>query len=260
MQLIDSHCHLDFPAFAPDLDAVLARAEAAGVVALVTIGTRLREADRVLALAERYPQVWCTVGVHPHYVDDEPLATAERLVALARHPKVVGIGETGLDTWLGQASWDAQVASLAAHIEAARETQLPLVIHSVRQDAAMAATLEREHARGAFPVVMHSFSGGAALARTCLDLGHALSFSGLLSYPEQAATRALVAGLPAEQLLVETDAPSLAPMPDPDARNEPARIGETVALLSGLRGLAPEEIARQTRANFRRIFARCTPP
>ncbi len=258
--LVDSHCHLDFDEFADDLDDVMRRASQAGIVGFVTICTRVHGFARVRAVAEARDEVWCTVGTHPHYADEEPDVTAAELVALARHPKVVAIGESGLDRHLGHASWPAQLRSFEAHIDAARQTQLPLVIHSVREDAAMAAILRRESARGPFPVVMHCFSGGAELARTNLSLGHALSFSGLLTYPEHAALRELARAVPADRLLVETDAPSLPPVVLLGQRNEPAQLRHVVRLLAELRGVAAEEIARQTSENFYRIFTRCTRP
>lgn len=254
--LVDSHCHLDFDEFADDIDAVMRRARTAGIRRFVTISIRVREAARILAVAERYDDVWCSVGTHPHYAHEEPEVTAADLVHLARHPRVVAIGEAGLDTFYGNAPWDAQTQSLRIHIDAARQTQLPLVIHSVRQDAAMADILVEESRVGAFPVVMHCFSGGRALARTNLELGHFISFSGLLSFDEHAALRELAAELPADRILVETDAPSLAPVPHLGQRNEPAYIRHTVALLASLRGVSETEIAAQTTANFHRAFGK----
>jgi TatD DNase family protein len=180
--LIDSHCHLDFDEFAEDREAVMARAAAAGVDAFVTISIRVKEFGRVLAVAERYPNVFCSVGTLPHFADDERDVTTADLVRHARHRKVVAIGEAGLDTFFGNASWDAQMGVFVNHIAAARETQLPLVIHSVRQDEAMATVLTEENRKGAFPVLMHCFSGGRALVETNLSLGHYISFSGLLTF------------------------------------------------------------------------------
>ena len=258
--LVDSHCHLDFDEFADDLDDVMRRASQAGIRCFLTIGIRVRDFARVRAVAAARDDVWCAVGTHPHYADEEHDVTAAELVALAQHTKVAAIGETGLDRHLGHASWPAQLRSFQAHIDAARQTQLPLVIHSVREDAAMAAILRRESARGPFPVVMHCFSGGADLARTNLSLGHALSFSGLLSYPEHAALRELARIVPGDRLLVETDAPSLPPAALLGQRNEPAQLRHVVQLLAELRGVGAEEIARQTSENFYRIFTRCTRP
>lgn len=258
--LVDSHCHLDFDAFSDDLDDVMLRARAIGIACFVNIGIRVREFARVRAVAEARPDVWCSVGTHPHYVDEERDVTAAELIELARHPKVVAIGETGLDRHLGNASWRAQLESFQVHIDAARETQLPLVIHAVREDAAVEAILRRECERGPFPVVMHCFSGGPTLARTNLALGHALSFSGLLTYPEHDALRELARTVPVDRLLIETDAPSLPPAALLDQRNEPAHLHHVVRLLAELRGVGADEIARQTTENFYRIFTRCTRP
>ena len=258
--LIDSHCHLDFDEFAPDRDAVLARAAAAGVGTFLTIGIKVRGFARVLAMAERYPNVYCTVGTLPHFADEERDVTAAELVAHTRHPKVVGIGEAGLDTYFGNASWEAQIDVLQAHIAAARETQLPLVIHSVRQDEAMAETLAAESRKGGFPILMHAFSGGPALAEATLALGACISFGGLLTFEENGYLRDIARAIPADRLLVETDAPSLAPVPHRDERNEPAHIVHTVALLARLRGTNPAEIGRQTSENFYRLFRKVAPP
>lgn len=252
--LIDSHCHLDFDEFEGDRDAALARAAAAGVEAFVTIGIRVRDFARVLAMAERYPNVYCTVGTLPHFADEERDVTEDELIALASHPKVVGIGEAGLDTFFGNASWEAQLDVLRTHIAAARATQLPLVIHSVRQDEAMAAILTEESRNGAFPILMHAFSGGPALARTALALGGYIAFGGLLGFEENAYLREIAPTIPADRLLVETDAPSLAPVPHRDERNEPAYIVHTARLLAGLRGIGVEELGRITTENFHRLF------
>jgi TatD DNase family protein len=254
--LIDSHCHLDFDEFADDRDAVMARAAAAGVDAFVTISIRVKQFGRVLAMAERYPNVYCSVGTLPHFADEERDVTTADLVGHARHPKVVAIGEAGLDTFFGNASWDAQIEVLANHIAAARETQLPLVVHCVRQDEAMAAILDEETRKGAFPVLMHCFSGGRALAETNLSLGHYISFSGLLTFEENAGLREIARDIPSDRILVETDAPSLAPAPHRDERNEPAHIRHTLEALAEARSATVETIARQTTENFYRLFTK----
>ncbi|GAN54366.1 TatD family hydrolase [Tanticharoenia sakaeratensis] len=259
MILADSHCHLDFDELAPDFDTVMARARAVGIRRFVTIGVRVRQHARVLAKAEAHDDVFCTVGTHPHYADEETDISADDLIAHAHHPKVVGIGEVGLDTFLANAPWDAQMRNLRAHIVAARETRLPLVIHSVRQDEAMAQVLREESASGAFPIVMHCFSGGPALARTCLDLGAYLSFSGMLTFPERDYLREIARDLPADRILVETDAPSLAPVPYLDQRNEPAYLTHVVACLARLRGTSAETIAEQTTRNFFAAFEKIPP-
>ena len=256
--LVDSHCHLDFDDFADDREAVLRRAQQAGIRTLVTIGIRVREFARVRAAAAMSDIVWCTVGTHPHHADEERDVTAAELCRLACDPKVVGIGECGLDRLLGSASWQAQLESFQVHVDAARRTQLPLVIHCVREDEAMAAILLREHAAGSFPVVMHCFSGGDALAATCISLGHFISFSGLLTYPEHDALRALARSIPDDRILVETDAPSLPPAALQGMRNEPAHLHHVVRLLAELRGVGTEMIARQTTENFHRAFPRCS--
>lgn len=254
--LIDSHCHLDFDEFNPDRDAILARAAAAGVDAFLTIGIRVRQFARVLAVAEQYDNVYCTIGTLPHFADEERDVTTAELVAQAEHPKVIGIGEAGLDTFYGNASWDAQIDVFRAHIDAARQTQLPLVIHSVRQDEAMAQILTEESRKGVFPILMHAFSGGPRLAETALGLGAYLSFGGLLTFPENETSRQIAAAAPADRLLVETDAPSLAPVPHQDERNEPAHIVHTAQLLADLRHTDLASIGQQTTENFYRLFTK----
>lgn len=254
--IVDSHCHLDFDAFNEDREKVMARAAEAGIEAFLTISIRVREIARIIATAERYGNVYCSVGTLPHFADDERDVTTAELVDIARHPKVIAIGEAGLDTFYGNASWDAQIEVLTKHTAAARETQLPLIIHSVKQDEAMAEILTSEARRGTFPVVMHCFSGGPKLAETCLSLGHYISFSGLLSFPENEALREVARTIPDDRLLVETDAPSLAPVPHLDERNEPAYIRHTIDLLADLRNTTPEQIAALTRENFYRQFTK----
>lgn len=252
--LIDSHLHLDFDEFAPDRAAIMARAAAAGVEAYVTIGIRVRDSARVIAVAEAYDNVFCTVGTLPHFADEERNVTAEEIVALTTHPKVVGIGEAGLDRVFGDASWPAQQAVFAAHIVAAQQTQLPLVIHSVREDEAMAQMLRASSATTPFPFVIHAFSGGPLLAEAALELGGYFGFGGLLTYPGNDLQREIAAGLPDDRLLLETDSPSLAPAPLQDERNEPANIRITAELLARLRGSDVESLAAQCSANTRRLF------
>lgn len=256
----DSHLHLDFDDFDPDREAVMARAAEAGVEAMVTISIRVRRFERVLAVAQRHPNVWCTVGTLPHHADEERDVTADELVALAQHPKVVGIGEAGLDTFFGDASWDAQIDVLRTHIAASRQTGLPLVIHCVKQDAAMAAMLEEETAKGAFPILMHAFSGGPEIAATVLKLGGYFSYGGLLTFAENQHQRDLAAAMPLDRLLVETDAPGLAPEPHRDERNEPAFIRHTARLLASLQHVSEEELGRRTTDNFYRLFSRIPRP
>ena len=251
---IDSHLHLDFDEFADDRDQVMARAAAAGVEAYVTIGIRVRQSARVIAAAEADPNVFCTVGTLPHLADEEHDVTADEIVALTEHPKVVGIGEAGLDRVYGNADWDNQIAVFAAHLEAAQRTQLPLVIHSVREDETMAAMLTAAHAKRPFPFVVHAFSGGPLLAETTLALGGYFGFGGLLTYPDNHGQRVIASGLPADRLLLETDSPSLAPSPLQDQRNEPANIALTAQRLAELRGVSVAALAEACSANTRRLF------
>ena len=256
IMLIDSHLHLDFDEFASDRDAVMARAAAAGVDGFVCIGIKVRNFDRVLKVAEAHDNVWCTVGTLPHFADEEYDVTAAELVAHTRHPKVIGIGEAGLDQIYGNASWDAQLKVFQAHIDAARETQLPLVIHSVRQDEAMSEMLRAGTRKGAFPFVVHAFSGGPLLAETALELGGYLGFGGMLTYPGNAGMRAIAGSAPADRLLLETDSPSMAPAPNVDCRNEPALILEAAQLLANLRGVPLDRLAHITTENFYRLFSK----
>ncbi|SFZ85434.1 TatD DNase family protein [Devosia enhydra] len=257
---VDSHLHLDFDDFAENREAVLARAEAAGVSAFLTISIRVRDFPRIRAIAERYPNVWCTVGTLPHFADEERDVTADEIIALAAHPKVIGIGEAGLDTFYGNASWEAQIDVLRAHCDAARRTGLPLVIHSVRQDEAMAELLTQEHARGAFPILMHAFSGGHDLAQAVLGLGGYISYGGLLTYNENTAQREIARSVPLDRILLETDAPSLAPEPHRDAPNEPAFLRHTSALLARIKGVPEAELALRSTENFYRLFSKASPP
>jgi TatD DNase family protein len=254
--LVDSHCHLDFPDFAKEIDAIVARAEAAGLGRIVTISTRVRRHQEVLAIAERFPNVYCSIGTHPHYAHEEPDVSVSDLVRVTNHPKVVAIGEAGLDDHYEFSPRDAQERGLRTHIAAARETGLPLVIHSREADADMARILKQEAANGAFAAVLHCFTGGRDLALTAVALGHYVSFSGILTFKKSEALRAIAAELPADRILVETDAPYLAPGPWRGRRNEPAYVLETARILAECRGASPHEIAQQTTENFFRLFAK----
>jgi TatD DNase family protein len=252
--LIDSHCHLDFPDFADELDAVVARARDKGVVRMVTISTRVRRQDDLLAIAERFPDVFCSVGTHPHHAHEElDIGTAE-LVSRTRHPKVVAIGEAGLDYHYDNSPRDAQEQGFRAHIAAARETGLPLVIHAREADQDVANILRQESAKGAFPAVLHCFTGGHALAFTGIELGHYVSFTGILTYKKTDELRAVAKELPADRILVETDSPYLAPGKFRGKRCEPAYVTETARVLAEIRGVPPEQIARETTDNFFRLF------
>ncbi len=254
--LVDSHCHLDFPDFAGELDAVLARARNAGVAKMVTIGTRLSKWDGVRAIAERYDNVWCTVGIHPHEAGNEPDVDARTLIDLAAHPKVVGIGETGLDFYYDSSPRDAQERSFRAHIAAARETGLPLVVHTRDADDRTAAILAEEQGRGRFTGLLHCFTSGRALAEAAVGMGLYISLSGIVTFKNAGDLRETARQVPLDRLLVETDAPYLAPVPFRGKRNEPAFVAETARAVAALREIAPEALAAATTANFHRLFTR----
>ena len=254
--LIDSHCHLDFPDFAAELDAVVARARATGIARLVTICTRVRKFPQVLAVAEKFPEIFCSVGTHPHNAHEELDIDAKALIALTKNPKVVAIGEAGLDYHYDKSPRDAQAQGFRQHIAAARETGLPLVIHSREADADMARILEEETGKGAFPAVLHCYTGGRDLAFRAIELGLYIGFTGILTFKNGQDLRDLAKDLPAERILVETDAPYLAPLPYRGKRNEPAYVVETAKVLAATRGVSADEIARQTTENFFRLFSK----
>lgn len=252
--IIDSHCHLNFADFDAERDAVIARALDAGVERMVTICTRLRNEPQVRAIAESYAPVFYAAGTHPMSAADEPLATVDELVALARHPKFVGIGESGLDYHYTADSKDIQQQSLRIHIAAARETRLPLIIHARDADEDMARILSEEYANGAYTCVMHCFSSGAKLAQAALDLGFYLSMSGIAAFPKSNELRDIFAAAPVDRILVETDSPYLAPPPHRGKRNEPAYTAHTARVGAEVFGLSYEAFAAQTTANFDRLF------
>lgn len=252
--LIDSHCHLDYFDQPGERDAVLARAAAAGVGEMVHIGVRLPDSFKTRAIADAHPNVWCTVGVHPQNAGEHPVFTAEAIVAESDHPKVVGIGESGLDYFYEKAPRDAQQQSFRHHIRAARITGLPLCIHARDADDDIAAILEDEWVAGACPLLLHCFSSGPGLLARALALGSYVSFSGILTFPKSSALRDMARDVPAERLLVETDAPYLAPAPFRGKRNEPAWVAHTAKMLAEVRGLSPEAIGDLTTGNFRRLF------
>jgi TatD DNase family protein len=258
--LVDSHCHLDFPDFASELDAVVARAADAHLMRLVTISTRVRRFAGILAIAERFPDVFCSVGTHPHYAHEELDVTPDDLVAHTRHPKVVAIGEAGLDYHYDNSPRDAQERGFRNHIAAARATGLPLVIHAREADADVAQILEEETGQGAFPAVLHCFTGGTELARRAVALGLYVSFSGILTFKNSSVLRTVAAELPADRILVETDAPYLAPNPFRGKRNEPAYVVETAKILAETRGVSFAQIAQQTSDNFFRLFNKVPRP
>jgi TatD DNase family protein len=254
--LVDSHCHLDFPDFATELDGVVDRARAAGVGRIVTISTRVKQHAALLAIAERYPDVYCSVGTHPHHAHEELDMTVEHLVALTRAAKVVAIGEAGLDYHYTYSPRDAQEQGFRRHVAAARQTGLPLVIHSRDADLDMAKILEEETGKGAFPAVLHCFTGGQELAQRAIALGLYISFTGILTFKKSEDLRLIAAALPPDRILVETDAPYLAPGPYRGKRNEPAYVVETAKTLAAVRGVSNDEIARQTTENFYRLFSK----
>lgn len=254
IEITDSHCHLDFDSFEAERDEVVARAVAAGVTRMVTICTRLRLEPQVRALAEQYDPVFYAAGTHPMSVADEPMATVEELVALAQHPKMVGIGESGLDYHYTSESAKAQQLSLRLHIEAARQTGLPLIIHARDADEDMARILRQEHERGAYSCVMHCFSSSAELAKVALDLGFYLSMSGIAAFPKSQELRDIFAMAPVDRILVETDAPYLAPPPYRGKRNEPSYVVHTAQKGAEVFGMDWAAFAAQTQANFDRLF------
>ncbi len=258
--LVDSHCHLDFPDFADDLDAIVSRAEAAGVGRLVTISTRVRKLDGLLAISSRFPNVYCSVGTHPHNADEEDGITSDELIALTKHPKVVALGEAGLDNHYTDGSPAAQERGFRAHIAAARATGLPLVIHTREADEACGRVLEEEVAKGPFKAVLHCYTGGRELAMKAIGLGLSISFTGILTFKNSQSIRDIAAELPADRIMVETDAPYLAPGKFRGKRNEPSFVVETAKVLAETRGVSLEDISRQTTENFFRLFDKVPRP
>lgn len=257
--LIDSHCHLDFPEFADELDAIVQRARDAGVARMITISTRVAKFEAIRALLDRYECVFGTVGTHPMHAHEEADVTVADLVALAAHPKIVGLGEVGMDYHYDTTHLAEQRAGLKRHIAAARLTGLPVVIHSRDCDRDMQMLLEEEMKIGAFPAVVHCFTGGAEFARAAVDMGLYISFSGVLTYKKNDGLRAVAAGLPRDRVIVETDAPYLAPVPFRGKRNEPAYVEKTAASLAECWAMTPAQLAEQTSANVLRLFSRLPP-
>lgn len=253
--LIDSHCHLDHFTDSEVKD-ILTHAKAAGVGELVTIGTRLEQSDVVRRIADAHSNVWCTVGVHPHNVAENPVPTPEAIAAEAGYPKVIGIGESGLDYFYDKAPHDVQQASFRAHIKAARMTGLPLCIHARNADDDIASILRDEYAQGSYAFLLHCFSSTRALAETALELGGYISFSGILTFPKSQEIRDIARDVPLDRLLVETDSPYLAPMPFRGKRNEPAWVAHTASVLANVHSMTPIAMATHTTENFRRLFAK----
>jgi len=257
--LVDSHCHLDFPDFADDLDGIVARAAAAGIGRIVTISTRVRRLGALLEISERFPNVYCSVGTHPHHADEEDGIPAAELIELTGHPKVVALGEAGLDYFYQHGSRQAQERGFRAHIAAARATGLPLVIHTREADEDCGRILEEEMSKGSFRAVLHCYTGGRELAMTAISLGLSISFTGILTFKKSQALRDLAAELPGDRIMVETDAPYLAPGKFRGKRNEPSYVGEIAKVLAETRGVSLDEISRQTTQNFFCLFSKVPP-
>jgi TatD DNase family protein len=253
--LVDSHCHLDFPDFAADLDAIVGRAETAGIARIVTISTRVMRLDELLAITARFPNVYCSVGTHPHHADEEDGISVEQLIELTKHPKVVALGEAGLDYFYQHGSREAQERGFRAHIAAARATGLPLD----DADEDCGRILEDETSKGSFRAVLHCYTGGRDLAMKAISLGLSISFTGILTFKKSQGLRDLAAELPADRIMVETDAPYLAPGKFRGKRNEPSYVVEIAKVLAETRGVSLDEISRQTTENFFRLFSKVPP-
>jgi TatD DNase family protein len=260
MMLVDHHCHLDFPQLAEDRAGVLARARAAGVGVMVTISTRIRRLPELLAIAEANEDVYCSVGTHPHNAHEELDIPVEEIVRLTEHPKVVAIGEAGLDYYYKHSTPEAQAEGFRRHIAAARATGLPLEIHTREADEDTARILEEEHAKGAFPAILHCYTGGPDLAARALALGLYVSFTGVVTFKKSDALREIARSVPLDRLLVETDAPYLAPEPYRGKTNEPAYVVHTAKALAKVKGVSFEEFAAATTSNFFRLFGKVRRP
>ncbi|MGV0757702.1 TatD family hydrolase [Tistrella mobilis] len=259
--LVDSHCHLDFPDFAEELDAVLDAARASGVIAFQTISTRLSTYERVRAVAEAHDDVWCSVGIHPHEAGPEGPVAAETLIGLAApDAKVIGIGETGLDYYYGKSPREDQIRTFEAHCEAARATGLPVIIHTRDADDDTIDVLTRQMGKGAFPGLIHCFTGTDRLADAALEMGMSISISGIITFRNAEDLRQTVKRVPLDRLLVETDAPYLAPVPKRGKRNEPAFVAHTAAFLAGLKEVTADELGTVTTDNFYRLFSKAIGP
>jgi TatD DNase family protein len=258
--LVDSHCHLDFPDFSGELDAIIGRARAVGVGRMVTISTRIKRHGDLLAIAERFDDVFCSIGTHPHNAHEELDIAVNEIVHMTEHRKVVAIGEAGLDYHYDLSPRDAQERGFRNHVAAARATGLPLVIHSRDADDDMARILEEEMGKGAFKAVLHCFTGGRVLAERAIALGLSISFTGIVTFKKSDELRAIAAALPSDRILVETDAPYLAPGRYRGKRNEPSYVTETAKVLAETRGVSADELARQTTDNFFRLFSKTPRP
>jgi TatD DNase family protein len=258
--LVDSHCHLDYVPAGPERADTIARARRAGVGAMLTISTKITEFAGVRAIAEAEPDVWCSVGIHPHEAAAEPETSAEALATLAQHTRVVGIGETGLDFYYQHSPRDRQTTVFRAHAEAARISGLPIIIHTRDADPETAQILVEEAGKGSLTGVIHCFSTGRELAEKAVELGFMISISGIVTFKNAEPLRQIVRDLPLEHILVETDSPYMAPVPKRGKQNEPAFVVHTAAEVARLKGVSVEELARATTANFYRLFAKARPP
>jgi TatD DNase family protein len=258
--IVDSHCHLDFPELSQRLGEVLAHARDEGVGLMLTISTRVRQFDRLRAIAEAHDEVWCSIGTHPHNADEEPGVTPEELARIAEHPKVVAIGECGLDYHYTFSSREGQERSFRTHIAAARLTGLPVVVHSREAEERTAEVMEEEYARGAYASVLHCFSSRRELAERGLAIGSYISFSGIVTFKSAVEIHTVAKAAPADRILVETDAPYLAPVPMRGRINEPAFVAHTLRHLAGLRGVDAAAMARTTSENFFRLFPKVKRP
>lgn len=254
--LVDSHCHLEFDDFKDDLDNVVAYAGEQGVKILQTICTRITRFQQVREVAERFPNIYCSVGIHPHNTEEEPEVTAAEIIGYTNDPKVIGIGETGLDYFYEHSPKDKQIQSFIQHIAASRETGLPLIVHTRDADEETIAILKEEMAKGEFPGLIHCFSTGRALAESAIELGMYISISGIVTFKKATELQEVVKDLPLERLLVETDAPYLAPVPHRGKRNEPAFTRHTAEFIAELKGISYEEVAEVTTKNFFRLFSK----
>ncbi len=260
MMLVDHHCHLDFPEFADDLDGIVARAKAADVRTMVTISTRIGQVERYRAIAEAYRDIYFSVGTHPHNAHEELDVSLSELIALTEHPKCVSVGEAGLDYHYDNSPIEAQEQGFRLHIQAARETGLPLEIHAREADEHTARVLEEEFEKGPFPAVLHCFTGGPDLAKRAVALGLYISFSGIVTFKSAQSLRDIAKDVPLSQLLVETDAPYLAPVPHRGRTNEPSFVAHTAAIMAKERGISIEALARATSENFFRFYSKARPP
>jgi TatD DNase family protein len=258
--LIDSHCHLNYPDFTPDYADVIARAESAGVGLMQTICTKIEEFPAVLAVAEANPQIYCSIGVHPHHAGEGEMATTADLLEKSRHPKVIGIGETGLDYYYEHSPREAQRESFRRHIAASQQNKLPVIVHTRDADEDTLAILEETQSQTFFPALIHCFSSSRELAERCLKMGIYISLSGIITFKKAEELRATAKDVPLNRILIETDAPYLAPIPYRGKRNEPAYVKQVAECLAELKGISVEEVAASTTENFFRLFSKAHRP